>query len=99
MEPKFIVGPLFVGLGNSSSGGRASVWYDDGDLAADVFGNLGTLPDPTDPVRLANLFAAAPELYEALSSLVESEMPSTMTGSIAQRWEDACAALKKARGE
>jgi hypothetical protein len=46
--------------------GEAAIWYPDGDMAAYVHGNLGTLPDPIDPLEIAQLFAAAPELYEAL---------------------------------
>ncbi len=44
----------------------------------------------------AYIFAAAPEMYEALKYLVEYEMPTAMTGSVAQRWEDARKALAKA---
>ena len=47
----------------------------------------------------ALLIATAPDLYTALKYLVEYEMPSAMSGSVAQRWEDAQDALKKARGE
>jgi hypothetical protein len=60
-EPKFTV---VEGL--RPSGAEASIWYDDGDLAAEVYGNLGTLPEPIDALWLAKLFAASFEMYEAL---------------------------------
>ena len=68
-EPKFTPGVLLVVEGLRPVGAEASIWYEDGDLAAEVHGNLGALPDPIDATALATLFAAAPEMYEALKEV------------------------------
>lgn len=51
--------------------GEAAVWYPDGDMAAEVHGNLGTMPDPIDPLDMAQMFAAAPAMYAKLASWLE----------------------------
>ena len=46
--------------------GDAGVWASDGDMVADVYGNLAYDSEGMDR---ANLIAAAPEMYSALTKL------------------------------
>lgn len=48
------------------------------------------------PIEDARMIAAAPDLYEALHNVMLRFGPGTME---AQVFEDACNALRKARGE
>lgn len=59
----------------------------------------GPQSDPRQEMR-ANLIAAAPDLYKALAAIVDS-VSSGPSGSVCQTddFEDAKAALAKARGE
>jgi len=54
-------------IGNPTLGqGQAAVWYPDGDMAAEVHGNLGSFPDPIDALEMAKLFAGAPAMLTLL---------------------------------
>lgn len=93
MNTKFKRGPWAVGRSV-----KTMVFADDGlDLVADC-----TAGEFARDVEIANaaLIAAAPELYEALESLVdEVDRHSKRVGSEWHGLADALAALKKARGE
>ena len=79
---------------------EADLWYPDGDHCASVHGNLGTMPEPIDPLELAQLLAAAPELAEA--ARLTLHILDDLTTRQFQRGEDKPArdslraALKKA---
>lgn len=61
----------FTAAKSKASGrGEAAVWFPDGDMAAEVHGNLGAYPDPIDAVELAELFAQAPTLQAERDALL-----------------------------
>lgn len=77
------------------------VLYEDDECEWVVFkygeGRLGTFPQESD----ARLFAAAPELLEALRKLVHygrEEGESRVNEEFSYAWEDACRAIAKAEG-
>ena len=49
-----------------SGRGDAAIWYPDGNIAAEVYGHLGALPDAIDALEMAKFLARAPEVYKAL---------------------------------
>lgn len=88
---KFTPGPLTVTPHSTG----AAIWYEDGDMAAEVHENLGALPEPINAMKLAQRFAAANEMYEALK-LVQCSLSALDTSDMALNVD---VALAKADGE
>jgi len=65
-----------------------------GNVVAEIPCQGGNRADGPLIVSAVNSAAAAEGMREALEFLIKYEMPLAMTGSVAQRWDDARAALK-----
>ena len=95
--------PLTVTEALGTHGAECAIWYPDGDQCAAVHGNLGTFPDPIDPLEIAQLLAAAPNLLAALKS-VEWDQNDQCVSCVQMREDghrDYCVvrkAIKKAEG-
>jgi len=58
---------------NKETNSEATIWYPDGDMAAEIYSNLGTIPDVIEAIDLAKLFASAPTMLKLLMKVNENQ--------------------------
>jgi hypothetical protein len=104
METKYTPGPLGIKGSVTKDGAEDFAVVAGGQIIAEVFGR-SSLKDFHPSRENANLFAAAPDLLEALEKLVgmvpeiARALPFGVPMAYAVAFDDARAALTKARGE